>query len=137
STIPALTSSSWNCSISSHACAVGITPASVSLVALPNTMTLMFCPHLYARCASHWDLLSKTDLPSAHSMVERARTKSTPGTGFLKKMAKESISRFVSPEESAVAPQKFKSRRQLLPQPVAGFQFAKNTGRLGGVLTFF
>jgi hypothetical protein len=40
------------------------------------------------------------------------------------KLAKESIPRFVSPEESAVAPQKFKSRRQSLPQPVAGFELA-------------
>jgi hypothetical protein len=69
-------------------------------------------------------------------MVERARTKSTPGTEFLKKMAKESISRFVSPEESANAPQKFKSRRQLLPQPVAGFEFAKQSGRQDAVRTF-
>lgn len=48
---------------------------------------------------------------------------------YQKKMAKESISRFVSPEESGVASQKFKSRRQLLPQPVAGFEFAKQSGR--------
>jgi hypothetical protein len=72
-------------------------------------------------------LAQQTDLPSAHSMVERARTKSTPGTEFLKKMAKESIPRFVSPEESCVAPQKFKSRRQLLPQPVAGFLSLRNS----------
>ena len=45
-------------------------------------------------------------------MVERARTKSTHGAEFLKRIAKKSISRFVSPEESAVASQKFK--------PVAG-----------------
>jgi hypothetical protein len=59
-------------------------------------------------------LAQQTDLPSAHSMVERARTKSTPGTEFPKKMAKESISRLVSPEESGVAAQKFKSRRQFV-----------------------
>jgi hypothetical protein len=41
-------------------------------------------------------------------MVERARTKSTHGAEFLKRIAKKSISRFVSPEESAVASQKFK-----------------------------
>jgi hypothetical protein len=75
-------------------------------------------------------LAQQTDLPSAHSMVEWARTKSTPGTEFLKKMAKESTSRFVSPEESGVAHQKFESRRQLLPQPMAGFEFAKQSGRL-------
>src|SRR4029077_2040969 len=74
-------------------------------------------------------LAQQTDLPSAHSKVERAKTKSTAVTKFLKKMAKESISRFVSPEESGVAPQKFKSRRQLLPQPVAGCEFAKQSGR--------
>ena len=62
-------------------------------------------------------------------MVERARTKSTPGTKFLKKMAKEPISRFVSPEESGGAPQKFKSRRQLILQPVAGFESAKQSIR--------
>jgi hypothetical protein len=81
-------------------------------------------------------LAQQTDLPSAHSMVERARAKSTPGTDFLKKMAKESISRFVSPEESAVAPQEFKTCRQLLPQPVAEFEFAKQSGRLDAVRTF-
>jgi hypothetical protein len=69
-------------------------------------------------------------------MVERARTKSTPGTEFLKKMAEESNSRFVSAEESAVAPQTFNFRRQLLPQPVAGFEFAKQAGRLDHVRTF-
>ena len=52
--------------------------------------------------------LAPTSLPSAHSMVERARTKSTHGAEFLKKIAKKSISRFVSPEESAVASQEFK-----------------------------
>src|SRR5207249_6814794 len=36
-------------SISSHICWVGITPASVSLLALPSTMTLMFYPHLCLR----------------------------------------------------------------------------------------
>ena len=41
-------------------------------------------------------------------MVERARTKSTHGAEFLKRIAKKSISRFVSPEEPAVASQKFK-----------------------------
>jgi hypothetical protein len=46
-------------------------------------------------------------------------------------MAKESIPRCVSPEEYAVAPpQKFKSRRQSLPQPVAGFELAKHLGQL-------
>jgi hypothetical protein len=30
-------------------------------------------------------LAQQTDLPSAHFMVERAWTKSTPGTDFLKK----------------------------------------------------
>ncbi len=69
-------------------------------------------------------------------MVERTRTKSTRVTKFLKKLAKESIPRFVSPEESAVAPQKFKSRRQSLPQPVAGFELAKHSGRLDAVRTF-
>jgi hypothetical protein len=59
-------------------------------------------------------LSQQTDLPSAHSMVERAKTKSTPGTEFLKKMAKESISRFVSPEESGAAPSKVQ-----IPSPVA------------------
>jgi hypothetical protein len=53
-------------------------------------------------------------------MVERARTKSTPGRECLKKMAKESISRFVLPEESAVAPSKVQ-----IPSPVA---FATNDG---------
>jgi len=40
------------------------------------------------------------------------------------KLAKESIPRFVSPEESAVAPQMFKSRRQSLSHPLAGFEFS-------------
>jgi hypothetical protein len=31
------------------------------------------------------EFAQQTDLPNAHSLVERARTKSTPGTGFLKK----------------------------------------------------
>jgi hypothetical protein len=62
-------------------------------------------------------------------MVERTRTKSTRVTKFLKKLAKESIPRFVSQEEAAVAPQKFKSRRQSLPQPVAGFELAIHSGR--------
>jgi len=48
------------------------------------------------------------------------------------KLAKESIPRFVSPEESVVAPQKFKSRRQSLPQPVAGFEIAKHSGQQDG-----
>jgi hypothetical protein len=48
----------------------------------------------------------------------------------LTEMARESICRFVSPEESAVAPQKFKSRRQLLPQLATGFEFAEQSGRL-------
>ena len=39
-------------------------------------------------------------------MVEQARTKSTPVTKFLKKLAKESIPRFLSPQEQAVAPSK-------------------------------
>jgi hypothetical protein len=51
-------------------------------------------------------------------------------------LAKKSIPRFVSPEESAVAPQKFKSRRQSLPQPMAGFELAKHSGRLDAVRTF-
>jgi hypothetical protein len=40
-------------------------------------------------------------------------------------LAKESVPRFVSPAESAIAPQSFKSFRQLHPQPVTGFEFAK------------
>ena len=40
-------------------------------------------------------------------------------------LAKESIPRLVSPAESAITPQTFKSRRQLHPQPVTGFKFAK------------
>jgi hypothetical protein len=48
-------------------------------------------------------LAQQTDLPSAYSMVERARTKSTHGAKFLKRIAKKSISQFVSPEEAAVA----------------------------------
>jgi hypothetical protein len=40
-------------------------------------------------------------------------------------LAKESIPRFVSLEELAITPQTFKSRRQLHPQPVTGFEFAK------------
>jgi hypothetical protein len=40
-------------------------------------------------------------------------------------LAKESIPRFVSPAESAVTPQTFKSRRQLHPQLATGFEFAK------------
>jgi len=55
-------------------------------------------------------------LPSAHPIVEQAKTKSTPETEFLKKLAKETISRFVSPEESGVALEKFKSHRPLFPQ---------------------
>ena len=42
-------------------------------------------------------------------MVEPARAKSTHGAEFLKSIAKKSSSRFVSPEESAVATQEFKS----------------------------
>src|ERR1700730_15179921 len=62
-------------------------------------------------------------------MVKRTRTKSTRVTKFLKKLAKESIPRFVSQEEAAVAPQKFKSRRHSLPQPVAGFELAIHSGQ--------
>jgi hypothetical protein len=54
-------------------------------------------------------------------MVERAKAKSTPVTKFLKKPAKKSIPRFVAPKEASVAPQKFKSRRQLHLQPTTGF----------------
>ncbi len=63
-------------------------------------------------------------------MVEPTRTKSTRVRKFLKKLAKESIPRFVSQKEAAVAPQKSKSRRQSLPQPVAGFELAVHSGRL-------
>jgi hypothetical protein len=65
-------------------------------------------------------LAQQTDLPSVHFMVEQARAKSTRGTDFPQKMAKESSSRSVSPEESAVAPQKFKSRRQLFASATSG-----------------
>jgi len=62
-------------------------------------------------------------------MVERARTKSTHGAEFLKRIAKKSISRFVSPEESAVGSQKFKpvascfrnQRRDLRYSMAAGY----------------
>jgi hypothetical protein len=40
-------------------------------------------------------------------------------------LAKDSIPRFVSPAESAITLQTFKSRRQLHPQPVTRFEFAK------------
>jgi hypothetical protein len=61
-------------------------------------------------------LARQADLPNAQSLVERDGTKSTPGTEFLKKMAMESISRFMSPEKSGVALKRFESALQLLPQ---------------------
>jgi hypothetical protein len=43
-------------------------------------------------------------------------------------LANESIPRFVSPAESVMIPRTFKSRRQLHPQPVTGFEFARQSG---------
>ena len=58
-------------------------------------------------------------------MVERTKAKSTRITRFLKKLANESIPRLVAQEGATVVPQEFKFRRQSLPQPVMGFEFAK------------
>jgi hypothetical protein len=78
-------------------------------------------------------LAQQSELPSAHSMVERASTKSTPGADFLKKMAKESILDSCRQRNPAL---QFRFRRQLLPQPVEGFEFARPSGRLDAVKIF-
>jgi hypothetical protein len=121
--------------ISSHICWVGITPASESFLALTSTMTLMFRPHLRARYAPLWDLLSK--------LICRALTPWSSGPGrnrhteqnFSKELLRsQSLNscRLRKPPLPLV-----EDRRQLLPQPEAGFEFAKQSGQQDAVRSFF
>jgi hypothetical protein len=91
-------------------------------------MTFMFCPHLCARCASHWDLLSKQICRALTLWSNGPGRNRHPEQNFSKNWLRSQFLDSFRPRNKPLPPQKLKSRRQSHLQPTTGFDVTSCRG---------